>query len=155
MTEKRPLHLLFVCSANVCRSPMAAGIADQVALELALDVEIRSAGTLGFVGRPAAPSAIAVCRELGVDLEGHRSQGLTVELARWADRIFVMEPEHAAAVRALAPELPEERVVGLGPYAGRAFVADPHGSWFRSTFRRTRDELVVAVRRALAGGDGG
>lgn len=154
MDEPRPLRLLYVCSGNVCRSPMAAAIADRVALELAREVEIRSAGTLGLVGRPAPAAAVATCRELGLDLSGHRSRALTEELVRWADRIFVMEPAHAVRVRELVPDLPEDRVIGLGPYAGKPFVADPLAdwlaSWLPSTWRATRDELLVAVRAALA-----
>jgi protein-tyrosine phosphatase len=110
MDEPRPLRLLFVCSGNVCRSPMAAAIADRVALELAREVEIRSAGTLGLVGRPATPSVVAACREIGLDLAAHRSQGLTEELVRWADRILVMEPEHAVRVRELVPDVGEDLV---------------------------------------------
>jgi protein-tyrosine-phosphatase len=153
MDESRPFRLLFVCSGNVCRSPMAAAIADRVALELARDVEIRSAGTLGLEGHPAHGHVVSVCREIGLDVAAHRSQGLTEALVRWADRIFVMEPEHAVRVHELAPDLGEERVIGLGPYAGRPFVADPLGSWLRfvpTPFRATREELLVAIRAALA-----
>jgi protein-tyrosine-phosphatase len=147
-------RLLFVCSGNQCRSPMAQGIADQVALALGLDVEVRSAGALigpttrRLLDRPAVPKAVAVCREIGVDLTRHRSQGLTAELVRWADRIYVMEDIHAVAVRTLVPEL-GETVFHLGPLAGRPWIDDPMGSWFTAPFRRTRDDLHRAIRRAL------
>lgn len=129
---------------------MASAIAEIVALELGLDVEIRSAGTLGFVDRPAESRAIAVCREIGIDLAGHRSRGLTPELVRWADAIYVMEDTHALEVRELVPEV-GEIVVQLGPLVGRPYIGDPLGSWFKGPFRATRDDLRVAIRRALAG----
>jgi protein-tyrosine-phosphatase len=142
------LRLLFVCSGNICRSPMAAGLADRVAMELGLEVEIRSAGTLGIVDRPADPKMVAVAREIGIDLRDHRSQGLTAELVGWADRVLVMELEHAEAVTALH-EGAVPKIVQLGPLVGQPHIADPIGSWFKARFRRARDELSVAVRRVL------
>lgn len=143
-------RLLFVCTANVCRSPMAAALADRVALELGLEPEIRSAGVSAVPGLPAAPGVVAVCREIGIDLERHRSRLLDAEVVRWADRVFVMEDVHAVAVRALVPEIGEAAVVPLGPLVGKAFVSDPMGSWFRSSYRATRDELATAIRRVFA-----
>jgi len=146
--EKRPLRLLIVCSGNVCRSPMAAGLADRIALERGIDLEIRSAGTLGIADRPAEPYAIAVCREQGIDIAGHRSRALTTELLAWADRILVMELGHAEAVTALDADA-GARVVPLGPLAGVPEIADPYGSWFPGPYRETRDLLDRALRRLL------
>lgn len=145
------MRLLFVCSGNICRSPMAAAIADRIALERGLDVEIRSAGTLGLQDRPAEPRAVAVCREIGLDLSAHRSRPLTAELVRWADRIFVMEDAHGLAVRELVPEVGEQVVIPLGPLAGRAYIADPIGLPFKGPYRTARDDLQTALSRALAG----
>ena len=131
---------------------MAAGIALQLSLPLALELEVRSAGTRARPGLPAEPRVVAVCREVGIDLSEHRSQPLSAESVAWADRIAVMEEAHALAVRALLPEqASDDRVVALGPLVGRAFIADPIGSWFHRPYRRTRDELFVAVRRLLQG----
>ncbi|MEQ1503240.1 MAG: low molecular weight phosphotyrosine protein phosphatase [Myxococcota bacterium] len=149
MADQLPRHLLFVCSGNLCRSPMAAAIARHVAMELALEVEVASAGTLGIVGRPAERRAAAVCREIGLDLADHVSQALTPEWIRWADRIYVMEPAHATRVRELVPEV-GEIVVQLGPLAGEVEIHDPTGSWFVWPFRRTRDALRRAIVKALS-----
>jgi protein-tyrosine-phosphatase len=140
---------LFVCTGNLCRSPLAAILADRVALELSLEPEIRSAGTRARPGDPAHPEVVAVARELGLDLSGHRATLLDEAAVRWATRVFVMEPDHARAVRTLVPELGEQDVVPLGPFAGKASIEDPIGSWFRSSYRKTREELLVALRRAL------
>jgi protein-tyrosine-phosphatase len=146
--DPRPLHLLFVCSGNQCRSPLAAGIAEQLAMELDLATEIRSAGTLGIVDAPAHRHIVAVAREIGVDLAAHRSRALTPALIRWADRVYVMEEEHGVAVRELVPDV-GEIVVPLGPLAGQPRIVDPIGAWLRGPYRTTRDELQVALRRAL------
>lgn len=146
--ENRPLRLLIVCTGNICRSPIAAGLADRIALERGVDVEIRSAGTLGLADHRAEPYAITVCRELGIDIGQHRSRALTPELVAWADKILVMELEHAQAVTAI-DEKAATRVVPLGPLAGVPEIADPYGSWFPGPYRETRDLLDRALRRLL------
>ncbi len=144
--EKHPLRLLIVCSGNICRSPIAAGLADRIALERGIDLEIRSAGTIGLADQPAEPYAIAVCREQGIDIAGHRSRALTAELVAWADRILVMELRHAEAVTAIDADA-GARVVPLGPLAGVPEIADPYGSWLPGPYRETRDLLDRALRR--------
>ena len=59
------MKVLFVCSGNICRSPMAHGMMVQWADLAGVPVEDQSAGTLGLVDRAAAPKAVAACREIG------------------------------------------------------------------------------------------
>ena len=70
---------------------------------------------------------------------------------RWADRIYVMEPDHAVAVRGLAPDLGETRVVHFAALLGKERVDDPYGAWFRFRYRATRDEIRAGVVRLLGG----
>lgn len=147
------LKLLFVCSGNITRSPVAAALADQIAMELSLEADIQSAGTLGINGRPAHPRMVAAAREVGLDLTSHVSKGVSAELVGWADRVLVMELIHAAVVEALDPAV-TDRVVQLGPLVGQAQIDDPTGSWFTAPYRHTRDELSAAVRRFLVATSG-
>jgi protein-tyrosine-phosphatase len=141
------MRLLFVCSGNLMRSPMAAGLAEAIGDELGLRVEARSAGTLGLVDKPADRRAVDVCREVGVDLTDHRSQAISSDLVGWADRIVVMELAHATHLRSFFPEV-GEKVVLLGPFAGRSEIPDPIRGW---TFqvRRVRRLLEKGVRAFL------
>lgn len=141
------MKLLFVCTGNLHRSPMAAGIAAKLAAERGLSVEVQSAGTLGLLHRPADPLSVKVCAEIGIDLTAHRSQGLSDALVSWADSILVMEVAHALAVRERFPDRPLE-IVLLGPYAGVQEVPDPVGAW-TPTVRKVRDLLRTAVDRWL------
>jgi len=143
-----PARLLFVCTGNVCRSPIAATLAELRAVQLAIDLEVRSAGTAGLVGVPASKSMVAVAREAGLDLTAHRSQALTAALIDWADQIAVMELRHGEAVSALVPGA-VEKVVPLGPLVGTLQIDDPHGRWLRGPYRRARDELRRAVALLL------
>ena len=142
-------HLLFVCSGNVCRSPMAEAMAMEWAPVHGADVEVRSAGTLKLVDRAAAPKAVAVCREIGVDCSRHRSQPLTAELIHWADVVAVMELQHAIEVRTLVPSLPEDTIVNMAAFVGMSEIADPIGAWTKRPFRKVRDQLRTGVQALL------
>lgn len=141
-------RLLFVCSGNITRSPAAAALADQHALRRAIEIEVRSAGTLLIEGSPAHPQMVAVARQVGLDLSTHSSSGLTADLLRWADFVAAMEPSHLDAIEHLVPEA-RGRSRGLGTYVGRPQIDDPTGSWFAGPYRRTLDELDTAVERFL------
>ncbi len=91
------MKVLFVCSGNICRSPMAAEYLRQRAASFDLShLVVDSAGTLGIVDRPASADAIRVMDEIGIDLHGHRSKGLEAEMFQTADLIVAMSHEHLA-----------------------------------------------------------
>lgn len=88
-------NILFVCSGNSCRTPMAEGLMKtKIPPALTGKVSVASAGTLGIYGAPATDHAVQVASEFGADVSDHRSQGISAELAQWADIIFAMSFEH-------------------------------------------------------------
>ncbi len=137
------MRLLFVCSGNICRSPMAEVLAQGRTLGDGTVIEARSAGTLGITDHPADPLAVRVCAELGLDLSRHRSQGLSARLVDEATWIPVMTLDHAATVRERFPSA-GARIVLLGPFGGRHEIADPLGGGVER-FRASRDELAACV----------
>jgi len=141
--ENEPYRLLFVCTGNICRSPMAAGLARAYAAQRGWAVEVGSAGMLDLKGRPAEPNAIRVMEEIGIDLRAHQARGVTSELVTWADYVLAMELGHCTELRRRYPEL-EDRVMLLGSFGGIMEIADPMGGW-RWRFRRTRDEIKTCV----------
>jgi protein-tyrosine phosphatase len=109
--------VLFVCSGNTCRSPMAEGLArrilaDQLHIEPELleskGICVVSAGSFAMPGSRATPQAVEAVKALGADLSRHRSQPLSVELIHQADVIFTMGRNHASAVTALVPSAAEK-----------------------------------------------
>ena len=144
----RPPRWLFVCSGNICRSPLAKAICDSESDRRDLSIETDSAGTLGLVGYPVDPKAGQVAVEIGLDLGLHRSKALTAEQIRWADRVIVMTDEHLATIGLLAPEA-LDRVVPLGRIVGLEDIRDPHGSWFLRPYRQCREDLRKALRVLL------
>lgn len=124
--------ILFVCSGNTCRSPMAEGMARKlISQKLGVgpdDLEkkgiiVMSAGSFAMPGARATPQAVEALKNLGGDLTRHRSRPLTVELIHQADQIFTMGRSHAAAVRSLVPSA-SEKTATLDPDGD---IEDPIG----------------------------
>lgn len=126
-----PERVLFVCSGNTCRSPLAERLLERRARERGRgDLEVRSAGTFAGRDAPASSGASIVAQRRGLDLSGHRSTPLGPDLVEWADLVVAMTAAHrrvaedvgGAGKVVLATELlPEEH-----PEHGRD-VADPVG----------------------------
>lgn len=96
--------LLFVCTGNICRSPMAAAIATSLLDQRRAPVAVSSAGLLA-PDQPTTREAEAVMRRRRLDLSGHRSRPLEAALQPTPDLIVAMAREHARAVVELDPEL--------------------------------------------------
>jgi protein-tyrosine-phosphatase len=136
-------RLLFVCTANICRSPMAEALALLAAEQRHWNIEARSCGVEALTGQPAAPNSVRAIREVGGDLSGHVAQPMSDELAVWAHRILVMEIRHSSAIRARFP-MADEKIQLLGHFGGVMEVGDPYGSWI-FTYRRSRDLIRKCV----------
>ena len=105
MTESGRFVVVFVCSGNTCRSPMA-----EYALRSLIDrerpgvAELLSAGTLGLEGQPATRYASEAARVWDLDMSAHRNQPLTAELIERADLVFAMAPEHHQKILEMVPK---------------------------------------------------
>jgi protein-tyrosine phosphatase len=97
-----PYRLLVLCTANQCRSPMAAGLLARRLSEARVHAELRSAGVLE-AGRPAWPEAAAVMAERGMPLDTHRSRMLEPRYVADADLVLGMAREHVREAVALDP----------------------------------------------------
>ena len=99
--------VLFVCTGNVCRSPMAEGIFRH-AVEGRGDFRVLSAGLGAVDGHPPSPYAVQAVGELGIDISSQRSRMLTPELVAQADYIFGMTHNHIDTVMLLYPQAAEK-----------------------------------------------
>ena len=98
------MEVLIVCSGNIIRSPLAAGLLVKTLDEIGVKgVIVSSAGTLGIDGHPADPEAVRIARGCGFDLRTHRSRPLTARDVARADLIVGMEEAHVRAIVGLDP----------------------------------------------------
>jgi protein-tyrosine phosphatase len=145
--------VLFICSGNTCRSPMAAAlarklIADHVGVSQSelpeRGFEVVSAGAMAMPGMRATPQAVDAVEAMGAELSSHRSQPLTVELVNRADAIFTMSASHTEAVTSLVPSA-ASRTMTLNPEGD---VEDPIGS-DSEHYRILAGEIEEMLRRRL------
>lgn len=145
-------QVLFVCTGNICRSPLAAAMTRaQLAQRGRDDVTVSSAGTGAWEGQPASEGAYLIGLERELDLSDHRAQLLTRDLLTGVDLVFTMARHHRQRVEDLGGET---KVHVLGEYAGydgpEAEVADPFGGdldVYRDTYRELERFVGEAVKR--------
>src|SRR5881392_3669643 len=94
--------VLFVCTGNICRSPIAEGLFRRL-LGNRKDIEVASAGVHAVRGQPPSSHAIEVCAEEGAEISNLRSQPLTGALVERATHIFAMTGAHVEAIQMLFP----------------------------------------------------
>ncbi|MBL0939660.1 MAG: low molecular weight protein arginine phosphatase [Gemmatimonadaceae bacterium] len=142
------MHILFVCTGNTCRSPMAEAITRRLIAQRGLsDMHVESAGTSAWPDAPASDGALLVALERGMDLSMHRARQLSPEIVAGADLIFTMGPHHLERVQALG---------GMGrahlvtAYAGNdpRPVSDPFGGDL-GVYRATAEELEQEISAIL------
>lgn len=139
--------LLFVCTGNTCRSPMAQAIGRDILDKQShegVTTHVVSAGVAAGNGMPATQEAIDALATLGITLQDHQSRQLTLDMIDQAEYIYTMTPSHAQAIMTMAPNS-VHKVFVLDEYES---VPDPIGQ-SAQTYQHTADRLRELIARRL------
>lgn len=143
--------ILFICTGNVCRSPMAEGIFRR-AVQGRGDYRVMSAGLGAADGQPPSSHAVEAVKELGIDISGQRSRMLKPELVDEADYIFGMTHSHVETIMLLFPHAAEKTFLlrefddTLDIY--EKDISDPIGGSY-DVYLHCRDQIEQGIASVL------
>lgn len=148
------MRILFVCTGNTCRSPLAEGIARHLLAERGVpDIEVSSAGTSAWPDAPASDGSLLVALEHGIDLSGHRARQLSPDLVAASDLILTMGPHHLDRAEALGGSGRSFLLTGFVHPGQSRPVMDPFGGdldVYRATFDEMQAEVAAMLDRIVA-----
>ena len=132
--------IAFVCTGNTCRSPMAEAIFNKLAEEKGLDVRALSFGLAAVPGMPPSKNAVAVCKEIGIDISEKTSHFIYDYQLSDFEKIYCMSNEHYQILT---------QSVGLPPEKAEVLdIADPYGQSI-AVYRFCRDMIQTAVEQII------
>ncbi len=146
------ISIVFVCTGNICRSPMAEGIfRSRWDVTRNGPIVVSSLGTHGLASQPASPLAVQVCADAGIDISRHISRPVNFRELDIADMIFCMEPMHKDFIDLYVPGVSDKTaLLAAWPEKGgrNSVVDDPYGAGIR-TYNRAFDEITKHIERVM------
>ncbi len=144
-----PGPIVTVCTANICRSPMAAALlhhALSAQPEPLRSLQVISAGVAARTGEPASENSVVALKKVGIDLTGHRSQALTQKMLDEASVVVCMTESHRAMIQLHSDHSHKHIYLfrEFMPPAADKEIGDPYGGPLK-VYEMCRDEMVEAI----------
>jgi protein-tyrosine phosphatase len=148
-----PVTVLVVCTANICRSPMGAGLLQHALAaqpEPLRSIRVISAGVAARQGERVSENSIIALRKAGIDISRHTSQSLTDEMIAQAFAVLCMTESHRAMIRFHTDQPPQNLYLfrEFMPQQGDKEIMDPFGGPLKA-YETARDEMVEAIPSLL------
>ena len=135
--KERFMNVLFICTGNTCRSPMAAGFYNKI-----YGSGAKSARIYADSGACASENSVEAMKRRGIDISSHRAAQVTPDDIKAADRIYTMTEGHAVILKEAFPEAADKiSVLGKG-------ISDPFGADLE-TYERCADEICGYIENLL------
>lgn len=145
--------ILVVCTANICRSPMAAGLLRHALAgqpEPLRSLKVVSAGVAARQGERVSENSVIALRKVGIDVSQHTSQPLTQQMLNEAAAVICMTESHRAMIQLQAEPPPKHIYLfrEFMPQKGDKEIPDPFGGPLK-LYELARDEMVEAIPSLL------
>ncbi|WP_438479592.1 low molecular weight protein arginine phosphatase [Oleiharenicola lentus] len=145
----KPGHILILCTANICRSPMAEGLlrhALSAQAEPLKSLQVISAGVAARDGDRVSENSVIALKKTGIDISASRSRGVTQEMLDGAVVVFGMTESHRAMIQARANPVPKHLYLfrEFLPSSFEHEISDPYGGPLK-LYESCRDEMVEAI----------
>jgi len=144
-----PGTIVTVCTANICRSPMAEALlrhALSAQPEPLKSWKVVSAGVAARSGEPVSTNSVTALKKVGMDIKNHQSQPLTRELINKAVAILCMTESHRAMIQVTMDPVPKNVYLfrEFMPHSADKEIGDPYGGNL-AEYEACRDEMVEAI----------
>lgn len=142
------MNVMFVCTGNTCRSPMAEGFLKKLVSDSGKDgINVCSRGLAAATGESASKNSIIAAAEHGVNISSHASCQLSIEDVQSADLILTMTASHASAIKSAVPDA-KNKVFSLSQYVASSDISDPYGGNIE-VYRKSASEIMDAVKKVF------
>lgn len=142
-------HVLFICTANICRSPVVEGMfRDALAKRGLTGWTTASAGTWAIMKRGASTNSVEAMAERGIDISRHQAQIVTEQLLSDSDLVLCMEAGHAEALRAEFPNHTHKIFLFTEMINRRYNISDPYGG-SREQYERMAKDVELVLREGF------
>ena len=140
------MNVLFVCTGNTCRSPLAEVLLKRILGERNIEnVEVQSCGLSAYPGCPASENSAMIAPEFGCSLNFHIAKQFDDRLADWADIIITMSESHKQVIERFFERYASKvQVLGNG-------ISDPYGGDLEE-YRQCASEIETEIKKLVDGG---
>jgi len=137
------MNVIFVCTGNTCRSPLAEGFFKSL-LAPDSDIIVGSRGIAAVEGVPVSANSLVAASDMGIDISDHKARSLTLQDVEMADYIFTMTSSQARILKDALPHF-AEKIYSLAEFSGCNDITDPYGCNI-DIYRKCAFELSEAIK---------